>query len=59
MGNWTLREVKAQIKYDPDADEQVPKIVIGGKEYNWTEFGRELMTYEGWTLKFKIVDVDD
>ena len=33
-----------------------PLIVIDGKEIRWDEFGRMLMTYEGFHFKLEIFD---
>ncbi len=39
---------------DFDSD---PIIVVDGQEISWTEFGRMLMSFEGWQIKLEIVDV--
>ena len=36
-----------------------PLIVIDGKEIKWDEFGRMLMTYEGFNFKLEIFDKSD
>jgi hypothetical protein len=49
------RTVRARIDSDPD-EYGVPLLVIDGREITWEEFGRMLMTYEGWEFKLEIRD---
>ena len=51
--------VRARIASDLECDEYYghpPLIVIDGKEIRWDEFGRMLMTYEGFLFKMEIFD---
>ena len=51
--------VRARISSDLESDEDYghpPLIVIDGKEIRWDEFGRMLMTYEGFHFKLEIFD---
>ena len=51
--------VRARISADLESDEDYghhPLIVIDGKEIRWDEFGRMLMTYEGFHFKLEIFD---
>ena len=51
--------VRAMISSDLESDEDYghpPLIVIDGKEIRWDEFGRMLMTYEGFHFKLEIFD---
>ncbi len=51
--------VRAKISSDLESDEDYghpPLIVIDGKEIRWDEFGRMLMTYEGFHFKLEIFD---
>ncbi|BBO86793.1 hypothetical protein DSCO28_73590 (plasmid) [Desulfosarcina ovata subsp. sediminis] len=54
--------VRAKIDSDLESDEYYghsPLIVIDGKEIKWEEFGRMLMTYEGFNFKLEIFDRSD
>ncbi len=51
--------VRARISSDLECDEDYghpPLIVIDGKEIRWDEFGRMLMTCEGFNFKLEIFD---
>ena len=51
--------VRARISSDLESDDfygHPPLIVIDGKEIRWDEFGRMLMTYEGFHFKLEIFD---
>lgn len=48
--------VRARIDWDDDTEGAVPMLVIDGKEIGWIEFGRMLMSYEGWQLKLEVYD---
>ena len=50
--------VRGHITWDDDTDGQVPCLVIDGKELSWHEFGRMLMTYEGFHFKLEIFEGD-
>lgn len=58
---WHIGEeavVRARIDCDTDASggHSMPMIVIDGREFTWDDFGRMLMTYEGWQFKLQIYD---
>lgn len=48
--------VRGRIDCDLSAIERTPLLVIDGREISWDEFGRMLMTFEGWQFKLEIVD---
>lgn len=50
--------VRATISCDleNDSSERVPLLVVDGREITWDEFGRMLMTYEGFQFKMEIFD---
>jgi hypothetical protein len=48
--------VRGRIAWDEAQNGRVPLLVIDGREIHWDEFGRMLMTFEGWQFKMKIVD---
>jgi hypothetical protein len=48
--------VRGRISCDLDSDERVPMLVIDGREVTWEQFGRMLMTFEGWQFKLEIKD---
>lgn len=50
--------VKGRITSDCNEFEQMPVMVIDGHEYSWEEFGRMLLSHEGWQFKLEIVDSD-
>lgn len=49
------REVRAAITWDEEVERQ-PMLVIDGQKISWHEFGRMLMTFEGWRFKMEIYD---
>ena len=48
--------VRGHINWDDDTDGMVPLLVIDGKELSWHEFGRMLMSYEGYHFKLEIFE---
>jgi hypothetical protein len=46
--------VRGQIGWDSAEGGRVPLLVIDGREVTWEEFGRMLMTFEGWQFKLEI-----
>ena len=48
--------VCAQIDWDAAHDGRVPLLVMDGEEVSWDEFGRMLMTFEGWQFRMEIAD---
>jgi hypothetical protein len=49
--------VRGRISYDEhNAEDRLPCIIIDGKELSWRDFGRMLMSFEGWNLKLQIYD---
>ena len=48
--------VRARIDWDETQDERMPLLVIDGREVSWEEFGRMLMTFEGWQFRMEIGD---
>ena len=55
MNEWIDREIDAVIEVNCDEStmEFRPVIVIGDKKLSWDEFGDEVTSFEGWSLKFK------
>lgn len=51
--------VRARIECDLENPNGLPLLVIDGKEIHWTEFGRMLMTYEGFQFKMEIFDISE
>ncbi len=51
--------VRGHIAWDEDTDGQLPCLIIDGKEITWHEFGRMLMTYEGFHFKLEIFEGDE
>ena len=52
-------EVRGRIDCDPDLGIRIPVLVIDGREVSWEDFGRMLMTFEGWRFKLTIKDPGD
>jgi hypothetical protein len=48
--------VRARIDWDETQDQRTPLLVIDGREVSWEEFGRMLMTFEGWQFRMEIGD---
>lgn len=53
------RIVRGRIEWDDAHDGRVPLLVIDGREIDWDELGRMLMSFEGWQFKLNIVDKSD
>jgi hypothetical protein len=51
--------VCGRIDWDASQDGRVPRLVIDGQEVSWHEFGRMLMTFEGWQFRLAIRDRSD
>ena len=47
--------VRGRVGWDPKS-EGLPLLVIDGREFTFEQFGRMLMTYEGWNFKLSIYD---
>lgn len=50
------RIVQGRIEWDEGQDGRLPLLVIDGQEINWDQFGRMLMSYEGWQFKLTMGD---
>ena len=50
------RTVHGRIEWDDSAAERTPLVVVDGREISWEDFGRMLMTFEGWQFKLDISD---
>ena len=48
--------VCGRIEWDESEDGRVPLLVIDGQEVSWDEFGRMLMSFEGWQFHVAIRD---
>ena len=48
--------VCGRIEWDESEDGRVPLLVIDGQEVSWDEFGRMLMSFEGWQFRVAIRD---
>ena len=45
-----------RIEYDQNNDNYTPLVIIDGKKLTWIEFGHIVSTYEGFNLKFSIIE---
>jgi hypothetical protein len=52
----TNRVVRGMIECDGSQDGSAPLLSIDGGEITWQEFGRMLMSFEGWQFKLEIRD---
>jgi hypothetical protein len=50
------RVVRGRIEWDDAHQGDVPLLVIDGREIDWEQFGRMLMTFQGWQFKLIIAD---
>lgn len=50
------QEVRGRIEWDDAYDGRLPLLIIDGREIDWNEFGRMLMSFEGWQFKLTIAD---
>jgi hypothetical protein len=50
------RTVCGRIEWDASGDGRVPLLVIDGQDVSWDEFGRMLMSFEGWQFRVAIRD---
>ena len=48
--------VRGRIEWDDAHNGRVPILVIDGREITWEEFGRMLMSFEGWQFQLNIRD---
>lgn len=52
--------VRGHISSDYDREpEPLPVVVIDGREFTWEEFGRMLLSFEGWQFRLEIIDRTD
>jgi len=47
---------RGRITWDEEQDGHAPLLVIDGREITWEQFGRMLMSFEGWQFKLEIHD---
>ena len=50
------RVVRGMIEWDTAHAGRVPLLIIDGQEITWDEFGRMLMSFEGWHFKLAVGD---
>ena len=52
--------VRGRIESDYGREpEPLPVVVIDGREFTWEEFGRMLLSFEGWQSRLEIIDRTD
>lgn len=51
--------VRGSIDSDMSEAAPTPLLVIDGREVTWEQFGRMLMTFEGWQFKMELLDRSD
>ena len=50
------RVVQGIVESDRDYDGRTPLLIIDGREVTWDEFGRMLMSFEGFQFKLNLAD---
>lgn len=55
-GHIADQTVRGRIEWDEAGDGRTPLLVIDGREVSWDEFGRMLMSFEGWQFRLAIRD---
>ncbi len=56
---WRLtrdQRLVGRIEWDPETDGTEPLLVVDGKALTWSQLGRMLMTFEGFTLDARVRD---
>ena len=48
--------MRGRIEWDEAEDGHVPLVVVDGREISWEDFGRLMMSREGWQFKLEIKD---
>jgi len=48
--------VRGRIEWDDAQGGRLPLLVIDGRDIDWDQFGRMLMSYEGWQFKLTLAD---
>lgn len=51
--------VRGRIEGDYSGADHTPIVVVDGREISWDDFGRMLMTFEGWQFKLEIRDISE
>jgi hypothetical protein len=46
--------VRGRIEWDDAHDSRLPMLIIGGREFTWEDFGRMLMSFEGFHFQLNI-----
>jgi hypothetical protein len=53
---WIVRSI---ISSDLEGRHQAPLLIIDGREISWDDFGKMLMTFEGFQFKMEIYDISE
>lgn len=51
--------VAGRIDADPSGRENRPQLCIDGKKIDWDDFGRMVLSHEGWQFKMEFIDQTD
>ena len=51
--------VRGRIEGDYSGTDHTPIVVVDGRGISWDDFGRMLMTFEGWQFKLEIRDISE
>ena len=53
------RVVRGRIEWHDAHNGRVPLLIIDGREVDWDELGRMLMSFEGWQFKLNLADTSE
>ena len=51
--------VRGRIEGDYSGTDHAPVVVVDGREISWDDFGRMLISFEGWQFKLEIRDISE
>lgn len=51
--------VQGRIEWDAQSRGKTPIVTIDGEAHSWADFGRMLMSFEGWQFRLDVVDPSD
>jgi hypothetical protein len=51
--------VRGLVEWDDASDGRMPLLLIDGRQITWEEFGRMLMSFEGWQFKLEMRDISE
>jgi hypothetical protein len=57
-GQRSFKDIKVmgKVAWDDKYEGQIPMLIIDGQKISWLEFGRMVMSFEGWKFKLEMID---